>query len=93
MKKSGARLVVLGVLLITVVSCSSPPNRVELGMTEQEVIDVLGEPTATSYDGGTGENGLNYMDIGDAEVLQIWFNDDGKVSRIQTLVDGEWSER
>ena len=93
MKKYGARLAVVGALLMIVVGCSSPPYGVDLGMTEQQVRDALGEPEATSYDGGTGENGLLYRDVEDAKLLQIWFDDDGKVSRIQTLVDGELTER
>lgn len=93
MKKHGARLVALGALLMMVVGCSSPPYGVDIGMTEQQVRDVLGEPTATSFDGGTGEDGLSYMGVEDSTMLKIWFDDNGKVSRIQTLVDGEWSER
>ena len=92
-KKLGARIAGLSALLMIVVGCSSPPYGVDIGMTEQQVRDVLGEPTATSYDGGTGEDGLSYMGVGDSTMLEIWFDDNGKASRIQTLVDGEWSER
>lgn len=93
MKRLGARLAALGALLMIVVGCSSPPYGIDIGMTEQKVRDVLGEPAATSRHGGTGENGLVYMGIGDSTKMDIWFDDNGKVSRIQTLVDGEWSER
>lgn len=93
MKKLRVRVVVLGALMMMVLGCSSPPYGVELGMAEEEVRDALGEPEATSYDGGTGENGLLYRDVDDAKLLQIWFDDNGKVSRIQTLVDGKLTER
>lgn len=89
-KKVVARVAVLGVLLMIVVGCNSATDDaktgavsdIKIGMTEQQVRDTLGEPAATSLSGKTGQSGLVYMDLEDADFLQIWFTE-GKVSEIK----------
>lgn len=95
MKKTGVVLAVLGLFLMIAVGCGSSADdatsgdtdavsfdisKVEVGMTEQEVIDAVGESNGTSENGMTGENGLIYMDDQNKMVM-IWFKD-GKVTRV-----------
>lgn len=97
MKHSGLMLGVLGLVLMIAVGCNSSSDdetvggtgggnvgnigQVELGMTEQQVVDLLGEEMGTSEDSGTGENGLIYSSENNKPIM-IWFKD-GKVSRVK----------
>ncbi|MCH7903202.1 MAG: hypothetical protein IH944_01390 [Armatimonadetes bacterium] len=103
MKKPGARLAVLGVFLMIAVGCSSSASDaksaddVTIGMTEQEVIDVLGEPRwrVGPISGDTmldpysaSQDRLVYFNVEDAPMLIIWMMD-GKVTRVEVETDVE----
>ena len=67
-------------------------GQVEVGMTEQQVVDLLGEDMGTSEYEYTGENGLIYRSE-DNRPIMVWFKD-GKVSRVQTTEgtsDSPWN--
>lgn len=97
MKYTGLKVGVFGMLLMIAVGCGSSTDdanagetgggsvgnieQVELGMTEQQVVDLLGEEMGTSENSGTGENGLIYSSD-DNKAIMIWFKD-GKVSRVK----------
>ncbi|MCH7903204.1 MAG: outer membrane protein assembly factor BamE [Armatimonadetes bacterium] len=82
MKKLGAGLAVLGVLLMIAVGCGSPADKVKVGMTENQVIDVLGEPMGTVNTDSSGQNRLLYMDV-EGEDIMVWFKD-GKVTKVDS---------
>lgn len=96
MKKIGAVLAVFGLFLMVAVGCGSSSDdtaggaeeaasfdisKVEVGMSEQEVVDALGESNGTSENGMTGENGLVYMDD-QSKIVIVWFKD-GKVTKVK----------
>ena len=97
MKHTGLKVGVFGMLLMVAVGCGSSSDdanagetgggsvsnigQVELGMTEQQVVDLLGEDMGTSENSGTGENGLIYRSA-DNKAMWVWFKD-GKVTRVQ----------
>ncbi|MCH7903205.1 MAG: hypothetical protein IH944_01405 [Armatimonadetes bacterium] len=72
MKKLGARLAALAVLLMIAVGCGSPAEKIEVGMTEQEVIAVLGEPRYRRPTYMTDEIRFLYYDV-DGENINILF--------------------
>ena len=103
MKKLGARLTVLSVFLMIAVGCTSSASDaksaadVTVGMTEQEVIDVLGEPRwrVGPISGDTmldpysaSQDRLVYFNVEDAPMLIIWLMD-GKVTRVEVETDVE----
>ena len=81
-QRLGAGIAALGVVLMFAVGCSSPPYGVEAGMTEEEVISVLGVPSGTTTYAVTGEKTLIYMDMEDTDILDIVLVD-GKVTKIE----------
>ena len=103
MKKLGAGFAVLGVFLMIAVGCNSSASDaksaadVTVGMTEQEVIDVLGEPRwrVGPISGDTmldpysaSQDRLVYFNVEDAPMLIIWIMD-GKVTRVEVETDVE----
>lgn len=97
MRNMGSVLAVLGLFFMIAVGCGSSDDasagsddgggtgtveQVEIGMTEQEVIELLGENSGTGENGATGENALIFLDD-DYKSTFIWFKD-GKVTKIGT---------
>ena len=84
MGRLGERLVAICVVLLIVVGCGSPPPYgVEIGMTEDEVIEVLGKPWGTTWSTITDDSKFVYMDVEDAEILDVFF-EGGKVARVES---------
>ena len=109
MKYLGSMFAVLGLFLMLAVGCNSSTDdasagnkeeagtgniaQVQVGMTEQEVIDLLGEPMGTSEYEYTGENGLIYRDEQKNAPMWVWFKD-GKVTSVQAsegTSDSPWN--
>ena len=103
MRGLGARLTVLSVFLMFAVGWTSSASDaksaddVTIGMTEQEVIDVLGEPRwrVGPISGDTmldpysaSQDRLVYFNVEDAPMLIIWIMD-GKVTRVEVETDVE----
>ena len=82
MKKLGATIAALAVLLMIVVGCGSPAEKVKVGMTEYQVMDMLGEPMGTVNTDSSGQNRLLYMDV-EGEDIMVWFKD-GKVTKVDS---------
>ena len=83
MRELGARLTVLSVFLMIAVGCGSTAEKIKLGMTEQEVIAVLGEPIHRVPSLYGEENTFTYHDVDD-EDMKIWFMN-GTVSRVHIV--------
>ena len=81
MKKLGAGFAVLGVFLMIAVGCGPPSKDIKVGMTEQEVIAVLGEPEFRVPADNSGRTRLPYYGV-EGEDINTSFTG-GKVSDVR----------
>ena len=81
MKKLGARLAALAVLSMIAVGCGSTAEKIKLGMTEQEVIAVLGEPEFRVPADNSGRTRLPYYGVEGADINTSFTG--GKVSDVR----------
>lgn len=96
-QKLVARFAVLGVLVMIAVGCGSsgdatspsggeatgPVADIKIGMTEQQVIDIIGEPLMTMDSTWNDVSWMTYADLKDTQFLEITL-DNGIVTRIDT---------
>ena len=82
MKKLGARLAVLGILLMIAVGCGSEDDvtEIRLSMTENEVIAVLGEPDYKAPSTNNEQGRFIYYGVDDQDITVLFM--DGRVSKI-----------
>ncbi|MDX1377037.1 MAG: outer membrane protein assembly factor BamE [Burkholderiales bacterium] len=89
--RAARRLLVASVLALALAACGSKINeenfvRIQDGMTEQQVIDLLGTPTETSGVGALGMSGASAVwQDGDARISVQFVNGKVRLKQFERL--------